>query len=394
MKRRSLLIGAAVAPAASVAAQSPNRGESMADNNFVGSVDITTDAKPVRVTSEPTVHPFDRTFWHMVNKDFQFGFRIQSYWTGTAAAPFNNNDCGLFECWNTAAENSANASWAISAANSYNHIPVGVVDGGYRVGVLGWSVSVTHQGHTHSGTLNEQIGLWGRAGFQGSGTFVSPATARVNKAVSVRGATQSDSGTIGDARAGEFISVAGLGAIEKNYAIYARAAGGQNCNWSFYGEAGRFYNGDKSFFGRVMSQTQTAMSSRMGGNSFEFGHFDPAGYASTIGATYSNGFPFVAFSAEADETGNTFTTRGKSGSVIRGDLAGGIVFGRLPLATASGQAIVESVKINNRGNLVLSRNPPSASTATGETGEVAVDANFIYVCTSPNTWKRAALSSW
>lgn len=366
----------------------------MADNNLSGSVCMATGGKQVAITSEPSCHTPDRALVHEVNKKYQFGFRVQSYWTGTAAAPFNNNDCGLFECWNTAAENSENASWAVSAANAYNHIPAGITDDGSRVGVLGWAVSVSHQGFVHSGTLSEQIGVWGRAGFQGGGAFISPATAKVSKAVSVRGATQSDSGTIVDARAGEFISSAGSGSIENNYALYARAAGGQVCNWSFYGDGGRFYNGDKSFFGRVLSQSFTAMASRMDGNSFEFGHTDQAGYASTIGATYAAGLPFLAFSAEADKTGNTFTTRGKAGSILYGDLAGGIVFGRFPDATATGQPIVYSGKFNSRGNLCLSKNPPSSKTAVGEKGEVAWDDNYFYVCVDTNTWKRTAISSW
>jgi hypothetical protein len=32
--------------------------------------------------------------------------------------------------------------------------------------------------------------------------------------------------------------------------------------------------------------------------------------------------------------------------------------------------------------------------AAGNQGEVAWDANYIYVCTATNTWRRAAISSW
>lgn len=37
---------------------------------------------------------------------------------------------------------------------------------------------------------------------------------------------------------------------------------------------------------------------------------------------------------------------------------------------------------------------PASATATGTTGEVRIDANYIYVCTGTNTWKRAAISTW
>jgi hypothetical protein len=49
-----------------------------------------------------------------------------------------------------------------------------------------------------------------------------------------------------------------------------------------------------------------------------------------------------AFSAEADDSGDTFTTRGKPGSVIYGDLAGGVVFARVLGANSAGQSMLES----------------------------------------------------
>ncbi len=37
---------------------------------------------------------------------------------------------------------------------------------------------------------------------------------------------------------------------------------------------------------------------------------------------------------------------------------------------------------------------PASAGATGVAGTVAIDSNYIYVCTATNTWKRAALSTW
>ncbi|MBT0667084.1 hypothetical protein HT136_01715 [Novosphingobium profundi] len=37
---------------------------------------------------------------------------------------------------------------------------------------------------------------------------------------------------------------------------------------------------------------------------------------------------------------------------------------------------------------------PASATATGAAGLVAYDADYIYVCVAPDTWKRAALSTW
>lgn len=42
------------------------------------------------------------------------------------------------------------------------------------------------------------------------------------------------------------------------------------------------------------------------------------------------------------------------------------------------------------------RNPrtPASPTDSGNQGDICWDASFIYVCTAPNTWRRAALSTW
>jgi hypothetical protein len=37
---------------------------------------------------------------------------------------------------------------------------------------------------------------------------------------------------------------------------------------------------------------------------------------------------------------------------------------------------------------------PSSATATGTTGQIAWDADYIYACTATNTWKRSALATW
>ena len=37
---------------------------------------------------------------------------------------------------------------------------------------------------------------------------------------------------------------------------------------------------------------------------------------------------------------------------------------------------------------------PTSATSTGVTGQVATDADYIYVCTATNSWKRAAISTW
>ncbi len=37
---------------------------------------------------------------------------------------------------------------------------------------------------------------------------------------------------------------------------------------------------------------------------------------------------------------------------------------------------------------------PASASATGSAGQIAWDADFIYVCTATNTWKRVAIATW
>ena len=43
---------------------------------------------------------------------------------------------------------------------------------------------------------------------------------------------------------------------------------------------------------------------------------------------------------------------------------------------------------------ILSAGAPSSASDTGTKDEVAIDANYIYICTATNTWKRVAIASW
>jgi hypothetical protein len=44
-------------------------------------------------------------------------------------------------------------------------------------------------------------------------------------------------------------------------------------------------------------------------------------------------------------------------------------------------------------NIATTRTPASSS-AAGTTGDICWDANFIYVCTATNTWKRIVITTW
>lgn len=44
--------------------------------------------------------------------------------------------------------------------------------------------------------------------------------------------------------------------------------------------------------------------------------------------------------------------------------------------------------------IAINRGTPASATATGIAGSVAWDADFFYICTATDTWKRVAVATW
>lgn len=52
-----------------------------------------------------------------------------------------------------------------------------------------------------------------------------------------------------------------------------------------------------------------------------------------------------------------------------------------------------TAKLDINSDTIRLRTPKTpASNGTGNTGDIAWDADYFYICTAPNTWKRAALT--
>jgi len=64
---------------------------------------------------------------------------------------------------------------------------------------------------------------------------------------------------------------------------------------------------------------------------------------------------------------------------------------RFGVGTTAPEASIDTA--GNSIRIATSRTPSSASD-TGVAGEICWDANYIYICTATNTWKRAAISTW
>jgi hypothetical protein len=94
------------------------------------------------------------------------------------------------------------------------------------------------------------------------------------------------------------------------------------------------------------------------------------------------------------------TATAESGSNVGSDFsldaytdAGGYNFTALTISRSGGNAVFYNLLTAPQLRISLS-NAPASATATGSAGTIRWDANYIYVCTATDTWKRVAIATW
>ncbi len=139
----------------------------------------------------------------------------------------------------------------------------------------------------------------------------------------------------------------------------------------------------------VATGTTTLASLANGASS---GYVLTAGSGGTSGPAWSN-TPYFGVSAAIGTLTNTITN--SSGTMVLTSGTGGI-----NLIAASGSFVVATVSGGglfrvNGGNLQI-QNPsvPGSASASGVSGTITWDTNYLYVCTATNTWKRTPLTTW
>jgi hypothetical protein len=112
----------------------------------------------------------------------------------------------------------------------------------------------------------------------------------------------------------------------------------------------------------VTQAASVRLAARNNGNSIEFGHANTSGYGSTIGGTYSSGFPFIAFNAENSGSDDTYTTRGIRGRIIWNDVTNSLLKFSHTTSTdsfAAGQTPVTDMVIDQSGNVGIGTTSPA-----------------------------------
>ena len=131
--------------------------------------------------------------------------------------------------------------------------------------------------------------------------------------------------------------------------------------------------GDLQMGGSTAVSSSRIVSTVSDGNSLEWGHGNPAGYRSTLGALSGGGQPFIALSAEHGTNANTFRTRGLKGHVIQTDNTGGLLFQALQTANGDNQTPVSTMTIDNSGRVFK----------PNQVSFIATGSNAAYINTSP-----------
>jgi hypothetical protein len=85
-------------------------------------------------------------------------------------------------------------------------------------------------------------------------------------------------------------------------------------------------------------------------------------------------------------TGIVFLTGGTPTETMRITAAGNVGIGT--------SSPTNALDVNSDSIRVRTSQTPATASATGNQGEIAWDADYIYICVATNTWKRVAISTW
>lgn len=90
-------------------------------------------------------------------------------------------------------------------------------------------------------------------------------------------------------------------------------------------------------------------------------------------------------------TDRLFNVGNGANSASRSDAFTVLKNGNVGINTSAPTALLD---VNGNKIRVRNSKTPTSATDTGNTGDIAWDSNYIYVCVATNTWKRVAIATW
>jgi hypothetical protein len=115
----------------------------------------------------------------------------------------------------------------------------------------------------------------------------------------------------------------------------------------------------------------------------QIANLSPAGTVTTVSVATANGVSGTV----ADPTSTPAITL-TLGAITPTSVT---TSGNVGVGTSSPSQLFD---VNSDSIRVRTAKTPASASATGTQGQIAWDANYLYVCTATNTWKRSAITTW
>lgn len=107
--------------------------------------------------------------------------------------------------------------------------------------------------------------------------------------------------------------------------------------------------------------------------------------------------PYIFVGISPTHAAIQVTRRGSGSLLPLGFFVGGLdrmrimTDGKVGVGTSTPTALFD---VNSDIMRLRTAKTPASASAAGNQGDICWDANYLYVCTATNTWKRLSLSSW
>lgn len=152
---------------------------------------------------------------------------------------------------------------------------------------------------------------------------------------------------------------------------------------SFFGKHIRLENGAYGTYGTIHTN---------GSNGMDFGGASPGKWRFNTEQSGSLSSLEVVSNSSASTQAIVRSITGYAGQI-------GVEIKLAASPTANADQILSSADVvlagrNAAGEIFQTLRTPASAAAAGVAGTVVWDANYIYVCTATNTWKRVAIATW